>query len=465
MEKSIIRVVGEGTLWASSSTVIVKILSFTSIFLILSQLGVSEYGILELVLSITTLLSIFMLPGLDALVVADMGVEKGRGEPGSARMILGSFLTLQLMFATVGWALLFFGASLFAHLYSVPPHYVHTTAFFFLLAPLRAAYGILFRVNLQFQLQSLLSVLEEGIKLILLGVLFFVSDLGVFKLLFIMLSSQSIALLILFPYFLAGWRSLAGEPRTTLPWWGLLTGHGKWGILSTYVGNLGKSIRLWILQRMLGAEAVGIYAVAIGLIGHTAALAPLYSIISSMLPQFVHDRARFIKLFNKGVKYQFLAYVVLGFFAFAFFPPFLTMIFPRYQDAFPLFQLMLLSLLPSAVTLIINPVFTAFRLQKSLFMSNSIKALMTVVFTYIGVALFGIWGVVFESLLTSVFQAVERLWSLRRQMPGITISRSSLTTFDDEDRIVLKKIRTVIGRVSPLAERIMPRTRDSKYTN
>lgn len=445
--KSVFRTIGEGTFWTSSSTFVVKAIGLATIFIMLRQLGVGEYGVLELVLSITTLLSIFFLPGLESIVTADMGVEKGRGNLSSARNILVAFMTLQFICATVAWFLVFFGARFFASLYNIPPHYVEVVAFLFLIGPIRSAYSILFRVNLRFFLLSTLTVIEEGCKLAVLVILFFVTELGVFKMLFVILGSQVSALFILAPAFIRSWRSLQGGADVPMPWWGLLRGHGKWGVFATYVGNVGKSGRLWLIQRFLGAEAVGIYSVASGLMGHTAALAPLYAVITPMLPQFVHDQARFKRLVNKAIQYQMLAYMFIGIFAFFLFPPVLGWFFPAYVAAFPLFQVMLLTLFPAAVIIIVNPVFAAFKLQKSLFVSMSIRSAMTIVLTYVGVILFGIWGVVFEALVTSVLQTIERVWTLRRHVPGLIINPVHFFRFDEDDRLILGKARTVISRL------------------
>jgi len=445
--KSVFRTIGEGAFWTSSSTFVVKAIGLATIFIMLRQLGVGEYGVLELVLSITTLLSIFFLPGLESIVTADMGVEKGKGDLNSARNILQAFMTLQFICATVAWVAVFFGARFFASLYNVPPHYVEVVAFLFLIGPLRSAYSILFRVNLRFFLLSLLTVIEEGCKLAVLIILFFVTELGVFKILFVILASQVFALLILAPAFVRSWRSLKGGADVPMPWWALLKGHGKWGVFSSYVGNVGKSGRLWLIQRFLGAEAVGIYSVASGLMGHTAALAPLFAVVTPMLPQFVHDRARFTRLVNKAIQYQIIAYLALGIIAFFAFPPILGRLFPAYIQAFPLFQVMLVTLIPASVIIIVNPVFAALKLQKSLFVSMATRSIMTILFTYIGIMFFGIWGIVFEALVTSVLQTVERVWTLRRKVPDLIINPLHIFRFDEDDRLIIGKARAAISRL------------------
>lgn len=448
---SLFRIVSEGTFWISASTLIVKVVSLAAVFIILKRLGVAEYGTLELVLSVTSLMSIFLLPGLDMLVVADMGSEKGRGEYSKARNILSAYLVLQLILSILAWALVFFGASYFARFYGVPAHYIQLIAFTFLLAPFRSAYGILFRVNLRFFLLSLLTFLEECAKLTILASLFFFTDFRIAGVLMAIVGAQFAALLMLTPQFLSGWFGLVGGANTLvkLVWWELLLGHGKWSVLSTYVGNLGKAVRLWIIQRTLGAEAVGVYAVALGLIGHTIALAPLYSVVTPILPQFVHDQERFTKLLNKAMKYQFIAYLGVGLVAVVAFPPVVQWLFPDYSAAMPLFQIMLIGLIPVAFISVFTPAFFALKLQKSLFVSMIFKTVVSILLTYGLAVFFGIWGLAYEYTLTSLIYGFERMRSLRRHVPDIRINPHHIATFDEDDRLLLRRAFSFVGRITP----------------
>lgn len=451
MNKSIIRTVGEGTFWASASTFFIKIVGLVSVFLILSRLGVSQYGVLELALSIVTLLSIFQLPGLDSLIVADMSFEKGQGELRRARNILSVYIVLQFCLAIVAWMLVFLGAPIFSSLFNVPSQYVQLVSFLFLLSPLRMAYGVSFRVNLDFIRFSFISFFEESIKLCVLWVIFSYTSMNIAAILIAMIISQTAALIIFMPAFLRFWFSLKGGSGTAdkMRWWELLLDHGKWSILTNYAGNAGKSLRIWIIQRMLGPEAVGVYAVAIGLIGHVIALVPLSTILAPLLPQFVSDKERFTRLLSKGIKYQFIAHVLVAIGACIFAPPLLGYIFPEYQNVFPLFQVMLIALLPGAVTTVLNPAFVAFKLQKSLFISTVLKTLITVVLTFVGISLFGIWGVAVESIGTAFLQSIERSRSLRRNIPGITVSWIGLFRYDDDDKLILEKISSILLRRFP----------------
>ncbi len=447
MQKSIPRIIAEGTLWTSSSTLVVKVISLASVFLILRSLGVAEYGIIELSLSITALFSLSLLPGLDTLVVADMGIEKEKGEAGRARSLLRLFIMLQYALAATATAVIFFLAENIAAFYSVPVLFVQLVAASFLLSPLRSAYGLLFRVQLRFFLLSLLTLLEESSRFVFLLASFLFFGLEGSGVLLSILFSQGMALVLLAPVFIREWRALSGGSGGAYHIRELAISRGFWSVLSTYVGNVGKSARLWIIQRLLGAEAVGLFAVALGLIGHTLALAPLSSVLSPMLPQYVGRRDTFIKLITKGIKYQFLAYVVIGVIGFFLFPPLIEYLFPQFVSAIPLFRVMLFGLIPVAVISVVTPVYFALRLQRNFFISMAFKTTISIIFTYGLAVIFGIWGLAVEYILTSVVYGFERVWTLRKHIPELALTPSF--TFDDTDRLLLQKSTATFTRVMP----------------
>lgn len=445
---TVIRTIGEGTFWISSSTIVLKFIGLATVFLILSHLGVAEYGTLELVLSITTLLSIFLLPGLDSMISADMSAEKGRGELNRARALLKSFFWLQMMLGTLAGAAVFFGAQYFADLYTVPQYYVQFISLLFLLSPIRVTFSIVFKVHLDFLLQSMVGFVEECIKLGCIVFFFFYTDMDIGGVLLANVLAQVVMLVILSPWALSYWKGMVGGDIAVTPKpWELLYDHGKWGVLSTYMGNFARSLRLWIIQRMLGPEAVGIYAVAIGLVGHTTALMPLSTTIGPLLAQFSYDPKRFTRLLNKSIKYQLMGNIIVATLAAIVFPPVLGILFPTYQSAFPLFRVMLIGMLPGAVTSVATPAFVALKLQRSFFFSMLYKTVLTGILSYGGILLFGIWGVAFESIMTAVFQSVERIISLKRRMPGITLSPLSMFTHDADDMLIREKLLSLLRRL------------------
>lgn len=455
MKSSIIRTVAEGTFFTSTGTLVIKVVGLLTVFSILRTFGAGQYGVLELTLSITALFSIFMLPGLDSVVVADSGVYKGKGELSSARQLLKAYFVLQVVLALVAAVAVLLGAGFLSTFYQVPKQYVMLLSLLFLLSPLQLTSMALLRLHLRFFQQSLLNFVQEVLKLVFL--LFFVLVIGydISSVIMAMILSQAFGLLMLTPSLVGLWRSLiGGGDGKMVAWWSFLWGHSAWGILSSYVGNLGRAIRLWIIQFLLGPEAVGLYAVAAGLMGHTTGLAPLSTVLTPMLPQHIGDRNRFRRLLTKGMQYQLYANIVVGAIAFFLVPPVISRIFPEYVSSLPLYQIMLLALIPGAVVSIVTPVFSALRLQRSFFFAMVLKTIFTAIFTYGGIVLFGIWGVAYEAVLTAMLQAFERTRSIRKKAPELSFSRESFFSFAD-DQLILSAVRGKLVRTAPFLASVL----------
>ena len=74
MEKSLSTKIGEGLFFFISNALLLKAIGLISIFLILRQLTVYEYGVSELVFSVVALMNLFLLPGIGDLLLAEIGI-------------------------------------------------------------------------------------------------------------------------------------------------------------------------------------------------------------------------------------------------------------------------------------------------------------------------------------------------------------------------------------------------------
>ncbi len=444
----ITRTILKGVAINSFSTPLVKLIGLVSVFLILSHLKVSEYGTVELAISLTSLLGIFMVPGLSSLVLADASVEKSKGDLSRARAILFSSFTLHMTLGALAWSLTFFGADFFARFYGLSSDNVRLVSFLFLFSPFQSIYNTIFMVHLRFFEQSLMAIIGEVGKLCLLFILLFFFQMGVDGALYSIVFSQLLTVVLFAPKSVQLFHKLRdGTRASSVPWVNLLKGRGMWSILTSYMGNVGSAARLWIIRRFLGEEAVGLYALASGLMGHTIALASLSNVLTPLLPQYVHDRYKFIRLVTKGIEYQILAYIGFGIGAFFIFPPILGWIFPNYVEAFPLFKIMLLGLIPGAIVVVVTPAFFAMKMQKDLFISMSFKTLLTIVISYMAVMYIGLMGLAYESILVASFQAYERSRRLRKSLGNVNLFRRNFSSFDEDDRIIVKEISQALNRV------------------
>lgn len=450
-DQSLTGTVGKGTAWVSSFSFVTKVVGLATTFLILSRLRVYEFGLLKLVLSLIPLLGFIQLPGISSVVVADMGVEKGEGNKVRMKEIFTNYFKLTALLSVLAWAVLFFGAEIASSLYNEAiAFYVRIASFIFLISPVRSAYQTLFAVSFKFFERSFFSFTEEFAKFLLIAGLILFFGASIEGIIFVTVLASLVPLLIFAPSFLRSYSFLRGvKVSSKEPFWYILRKHAKWSVFSSYLSSFGTNIRMWIVQVVIGTEAVGLYALASGLVSHTSALFPLHSVLMPVIPQFLAFKKRFKRIVNKGIKYQVMGNVLLGLIAFTLFPPIISFLFPQYAPAMPLFRIMLLVLIPTAFAGMLTALFFALKGQKNLFKVEIIK---TVIMLTLGPAMllvFGLYGIAYEFVLTVIIFTYLRYREIKKLLPGFSISMRDYLQYDDEDRMVVRRAKGFLMRYLP----------------
>lgn len=454
--KDLTGVVGKGAAWTASATLLVKAVGFLYLLIVLNHLTVFEYGVAELVITAVPLLSFFQLPGLQTTVVADMGRERAAGNLPRMKGLAISYLKLQYFFAVFAWAAVFFGAHLLAVWYGKGSTVLlfQIISFSFLISPLRNTMQAVQSVFFAFRQQSVYAFLEECWKLILVAILFFVLGFRIGGLLVAVVLSQVFALLTIVRFFFMLSPDFFAASAERYPVFHFLYHHGKWGVLSNYTGTFGKNVRPWIINFILGPQAVGVFAVAQGLIGHTLSLTPLDTVIKPILPQYVHMKERFYALIAKAVKYELFGYVAAGVAAAIGVPFLVHWFFPQYVSAVSLFWIMLLALIPAAFDAIFSGVFFALQAQRNLFWASVYKLFLIFVLLPPSVYLFGLFGIAYANIFINLLYVWERYLKLKRLMPEFSLRLKYIMTVDETDKIIIKRTLKVIGRIPILGSMI-----------
>ncbi len=453
MTYDVAKTVGKGVFWFSGGTIFLKLLGIASIFIVLSHLSLYEYGLVELSLSLVPLLSFFTLPGLSLTITADMSADRGRGDLPHMYARFKGFFVYQVVLGFCAWAVIFWGADILAKFYHTQSILlIKAVSFLFLISPLRTMITVLLTVDLKYFEQSLLSVGEELFKFGLIS--FFILGLGMRAdgLVYATILSQFGALFIVCVPALKSYKvfSRSGTPAN-FSFIRYVGAHGKWGVLLSYLGNVNQKVWVWIIKAFVGTEAVGLFAVAQGLIGHTLSLVPLSRVVTPILPQYIDNENKFFKLASKSIKYQFLVNVVLAVVAAVTFPPVLAYLFPNFEPALTLFVVMLLSLLPISFDSIFVPMFYAAKAQRDLFGAALFKMLLIIILTPLCLIWFGAIGSAYAFNLVVLLYTANRYWALKRILPRFKIRFADFIGIDENDRMVLQQlyspIRAVITRL------------------
>ena len=438
---SLTRTIATGSFWSGANNIVLKIVGLTAVFLILSKLSAYEYGLAELVFSLLPVVSIFSLPGMNSVILADLGRYRESGNTGAMRSLFEGFFIYQIALSVFAWAVLFFGADIIALFYSgAAPTLIKIVSFACLLSPLRGAVQMIFSVKLMFFELALYSFAEEIFRFVSIVLALFFFDLRAVGVVLALPVAQLLAISVLLPLALRHyqeWRGGGYDPSANF--FSILRTHGKWSVFSTYVGSLTQSVRLWLIKLFAGTEAVGLFAAAFGLLGHANSLLPFSNILPPILSQYQEDKKRFSFIIQKAVKYQVIAACFVGVGVVIFLPFVLGNLLPHFLPSVGLFNIMVFTLVATAFSSVFTPVFSALRAQRSFFYSNVIKFILTSFLVTVLMPVYGIFGAALEVVITTCLLIFERYKAVQKIVPGFKIEIRRVFSFDELDKVLFQK--------------------------
>jgi len=447
---SLARTVSSGTLWGSSTSIVLKGFTILYLIIVLKQLSLYQYGVAELVMSVAGLMAIFHLPGLHSVVIADMSRERGQGNEKRSREILHDYVRLRYVGALIPWALLFFGAEFVSHYYNEEiSTMIRILSFTFLSGPIKTALQIIFRVHLKFKETAFLSFMDEGYKLLIAAIAVLYLGLGPLGVIVAYVFSDLLSTLTALVLWKEHLRDIF-PPLNRLSedknehFYSILLTHGKWGIMTNSLGSLGNTIRVWVVKIFLGTEAVALYSVAQGLFLQTSTLFPLGQVIAPIVYENFNNHEKLSHMVSKGIKYQVLGHAIVVSGVIFAVPVLIWNVFPQYGDSLMVFFAMLPALFPMAFSGMFSMLFVAKQRQRNLFEVTVLRTLSIAILTPLFIWWFGVIGVSFEILATAIIFALERYRKSKLLLPGFRLTLRELVLFDDYDRQVLSRVKVTI---------------------
>ena len=439
---SVVRTVGKGIAWNTVGTIVGKLFIFLNVFIILRSLSIYEYGLSQLVLSVISSVGIFLLPGLNSVIVADLSAERGRSAYGRMKSVFLQFTGLSAGLSLAAWIVLFFGSSLAAHWAGNDAigALIRIASFTVLVSPLRTMAQTLATVELRFVDQSLYSSIEELSKTFCLVIFLLILQLGIYGLLLSIVISQFVTVLLYIPRTWSAYRVFGSAQAVEgHAFWDILRRHRKWSIAGSYIGTLGQTLQLWIIRLLLGTEAVGLFSFADGIVSQVTSFLPFGVVLAPLLPRYVDKLADFARYVKSSIKAQVAFSFVLIIATFVGLP-ILLFIFPKYQPA----QLIIIAeiwvIIPSAVVSIYTPAFAALKEQYAYFWSNTWKVFFLLIFTPLAIVLWGVTGTGIGTVLFMLASAIERTWRLRKVLPDFSFSLNEFFYVDAYERVLIEQV-------------------------
>lgn len=438
--KSFSRRVAEGMFWSSSAAITMKVLGAVSTFLILGHLTLHEYGTYQLALSAYLLLSTFLFSGIDQVVIAHGARLLGARDETASRNTGLAFAVLMAAIGAVLWAVAFFAQRLFAEWYSGDIlGLLRIVAWIFLLVPFQRLVAYDLSVRQRFFTLNLFSLLEEALKTAGLVIAFYVVGARIEGVLWAMVLSSTAALCLFFPLIAPSYAPSLRHLRFG-PLLALVVNQGKWIIGQKALRQGEKSLRPFLIQFFVGREAVALFSVAEKLMTYVMTIAPTNAVLVPALSVEAANRERLQRVMERGIKYSVPAYTVAALAAGVFGPPFIAWFFPAYVPALPYFFVLLAYVPFTGVAQILTSFFFSEHEQRSLFVSVLVRFFIFALLAPTLLFLFGLYGIVFEYVLTLVSFNAIRYTSLVRGHPELRIRFRNLFTVDSYDREVWRRV-------------------------
>ena len=308
-------------------------------------------------------------------------------------------------------------------------------------------FAVTFHGFTRFKLHKGREIVMNGVKSILAFIVMF-RGLGVLVALFIYPISSLFSVIVFSPYFLKIIKAMPPGHESK----GILTrmykGHGKFVVANVPLKKLHAEAPVWIIQYILGVEAVAVFSVARKLIQFLRGLLTplsqvLYPVLSEISP---NDKNRLHIVTTRAIKYGGFVSLIVFISAFIFLPTFFKIVFPEYLEAVLLAKILIFALLTTPLFLMLGPSLYAVRGQKYIFYSLlQVIPVYLVIFSLL-TYFFGLIGSAISWVLVIYFLAIFQYRYLVKLEPGMRISLKEIVKLDKYDKELIKKIFNTLRR-------------------
>ena len=369
--------------WYAIGKIGLVILSFLTMAAFGWWLPKQTFGSYQYILSVTSILAIFTLPGMgDPLARAISRGKEGMLRASSLASLKWSFIGIGGCLAVAVWYLYhqntFLGISfLFA-------------SFLFPLTRIFHYFSSFWQGKKRFDIRSKYTILSNALEaLVLVPVIFLTNNLIIIIAAYF--SSRTLFKGIFFKLTLDRTKNKE-EDKETIPF-------GKHLTVMQAVSLLGSQLDKIVLWHLLGAVPVAVYSFSKLPLSKLEGLIPISQLA---LPKLSQKKTKKEKLFEKFLK-LFLISVPLTIFLILSAPLVYRVLFPQYLESVPYFQVLALDTI-FIPFLLLESSFLAEIKKKALYIVRTTTPFLQVGLILILTPLFGIWGLVSAFLLTQALK-------------------------------------------------------------
>ncbi len=371
-------------------------------FFIIKFLGVYEYGVYQLILSVMAVAESLTVGYLADMVLSDFSRYIGQGRFDLAKNIFRGHALVSFAVAVVIFAGVFFGAD-----FLVGHYYDENIALFLKIAII----ALLFRVgisilklffggNIYFSALGA-PVFGESAKFIVLVGLMLFQGLGIVQILIAYVLGHLFTFLFSLGHFFKVYKKLFFKVKRaegSLIFF-LLKNQGAWVGLRYVFSRIANNLRPWVIKFLLNTEAVAFFAFARNIMAVALRLMPLGT-FGLLLPRELEDKAKLRYFFAIMVKYSFFLSLIFAVLIFTITPVLINQVFPKYHEAIPLIKIMSLIAILYGFYKVFRMTLVVLKEQKVLFTRSLDESILSPLLLFVLLPFFGVEGTAIEWVLT-----------------------------------------------------------------
>lgn len=434
--------IGTGLRHLTVGAAIERASTFVNALILLRFLPPAEYGTLVLIYSLYGLLALIAGLGQGELVVARRAQARGRGSQQDDRSLLSAYLLL----VEGGLA----GALLLAVLArEVWPVAQAMSASIYWLAvagalsvPIRTVALTYLSVEQDFRRIKLVDVFRS--VTLAAGYLIGVGALqgGVPAALAAYALSGAVVFLLVPEILVEAARALLRPALASML--RLLAGEGKYQLMRTGVTTAHGTLRPWLIQLVLGPEAVALFTAAKTIVAIPGDLLPFKEYLIPVMSQEADQPDRLRRLYASTVRQGtwLFAGIAVGVIVAA--PWLFGLLFPKYAQAVPLIRWMALSLLFAGMASPQLAFFYALQLQGAYFLTSALSLAIMLAVGFPLMWWLGVTGMAIGFAINSAVLPLVRHLVLRRRVPRLSLISRDWLRFGPEDRAFIREF--LMGR-------------------
>lgn len=443
--------IAKGVTYLTISKILLKVFSLFGFFIVVANLSLKDYGLLNILFSVLGPAVVISMLGLESVIQADVATLRGVGKFALARKTI-------LDYSKTSLALLFFlfVAAWFLRGYIDQFYEADLTVYFWALVVLVIGQAgmnfssLTFEAYEKFNYSALLQFLEGFIRFFFLLALYAIG-FSLSSVLWAYVLSKVVAALLLVPSLVKTItppaREVVSPDHTTLK---IIRRHGKWEMFKTVTNVVTDNIWPWLVNVFVSTEAVALFAFSQKIYSTVTTVFPIKKVIFPAISSTIaHSRETSHLIIAKAQKVLLALSLPVGLGLLFLSYPIVQIWFPEYLPAVIFIQLSSLHLLVEVFSLGQTEVFYALKEQRWAFMVSMTVIFVRIISQIALIYFLGIIGVVVSWLLVSFLSAFLRELVLVYKLKFPLWNWRAFFTYDEYDRIILQMVRQKISRFIP----------------